>query len=70
MSTIPSEFAVAGIYLPPLLVVGCLGVLFAYWTARFLNHYRLSHYFFYPPLVFLAFSIIYSVLIGTYVIRI
>ena len=70
MNSIPSEFAVGGIYLPPLLVAGCLGVLLAYWTAGLLNRYRLSQYFFYPPLVFLALSIIYSVLIGTYVVRI
>ena len=70
MNTIPSEFAVGGVYLPPLLVAGCLGVLLAYWTAGLLNRYRLSRYFFYPPLVFVALSIIYSVLIGTYVVRI
>jgi hypothetical protein len=70
MSIIPSEFAVGGIYLPPLFVAGCLGVLLAYWTARLFNRYRLSRYFFYPPLVFLALSIIYSVLLGTYVVRI
>jgi len=70
MTTIPSEFAVGGVYLPPLLVAGCLGVLLAYWTAGLLNRYRLSRYFFYPPLVFVALSIIYSVFIGTYVVRI
>lgn len=70
MNTIPSEFAVGGVYLPPLLVAGCLGVLLAYWTSGVLNRYRLSRYFFYPPLVFVALSIIYSVLIGTYVVRI
>ena len=40
MTTIPSEFAVGGVYLPPLLVAGCLGVLLAYWTAGLLNRYR------------------------------
>lgn len=70
MNTFPSEFAVGGVYLPPLLVAGCLGVLLAYLTAALLNRYRLSRYFFYPPLVFLALSLIYSVLIGTYVVRI
>ena len=37
MSHIPSEFTVGGIYLPPSLVAGCLGVLLAYWTSRALN---------------------------------
>jgi len=70
MNTIPSEFAIGGVYLPPLLVAGCLGVLLAYVTSVLLNRYRLSRYFFYPPLVFLALSFIYSILIGTWVVRI
>lgn len=70
MNNIPSEFAIGGVYLPPLLVAGILGVLLAYLTGVLLNRYRLSHYFFYPPLVVLALSIIYTILIGTYVVRI
>lgn len=70
MNSIPSEFAVGGVFLPPLLVAGCIGVFVAYGTAHLLNRYRLSRWFFYPPLVFLALSIIYSVLIGTYLVRI
>jgi len=64
MNRIPSEFTVGSIYLPPLLVAGCLGVLLAYWTARLLNRYRLSRYFFYPPLVFVALAVLYTVAIG------
>lgn len=70
MNNIPSEFAIGGIYLPPLFVVCFLGILLAYWTSSLLNRYRLSRYFFYPPLVFLALSFIYSVVLGTYVVRI
>lgn len=64
MNSIPSEFIVGGVYLPPLLVAGCLGVLLAYWTAHLLNRYRLSRYFFYPPLVFVAMAVIYTVAAG------
>lgn len=64
MNNIPSEFTVGGIYLPPILVAACLGVLLAYWTAHLLNRYRLSQYFFYPPLVFVALSVIYTVAVG------
>ncbi len=64
MSGIPSEFTVGSVYLPPLLVAGCLGVLLAYGTARLLNHHRLSRHFFYPPLVFLALAAIYTVVVG------
>jgi hypothetical protein len=70
MNSIPSEITVGGVYLPPLLVAGCLGALLAYWTAHLLNRYRLSRHFFYPPLVFLALVVIYTVLIGTFVVRI
>lgn len=69
MNIIPSEIAVGGVYLPPMLVASCLGVLLAYWTASLLNRYRLSKYFFYPPLVFVALVVIYTVLFGTFVIR-
>jgi len=64
MNRIPSEFTVGGVYLPPLLVAGCVGVLLAYWTAHLLNRYRLSRHFFYPPLVFVALAVIYTVVVG------
>ena len=65
----PHEFAIGGVYLPPLLIACILGVLAALVTARLLNRYRLSKYFYYPPLVFVALMVIYSVLFGTFVIR-
>lgn len=69
MNQIPSEFSIGGVYMPPLLVACLLGVIAAAFTVRLLNRYRLSGYFFYPPLVFLALMIIYSVLFGTFVVR-
>ena len=62
---IPSEFAIGGVYLPPLLVAAILGTLLAVITAWWLNRARLSRYFFYPPLVFVAITVIYTVVIGT-----
>ena len=41
-----------------------MGALAAVVTAFLLNRYRLSRFFFYPPLVFLALSVIYTGLIG------
>lgn len=64
MNSIPTEFTIGGVYLPPLLVAGCLGVLLAYWTVLLLNRYRLSRHFFYPPLVFVAMAALYTVLVG------
>ena len=67
---IPHEFAIGEVFMPPLLVASLLGLLAAMVTAHLLNRYRLSRFFFYPPLVFLALMIIYTVLIGTFIIKV
>jgi hypothetical protein len=64
----PSEFSVGGVYMPPLLVAASLGFVAALLTVRALNHYRLSRYFFYPPLVFIGLVAIYTLLVGSVVI--
>ena len=68
MNLIPSEFAIGEVYFPPLLIAAMLGFLLAWLTAHLLNRYRLSRFFFYPPLVLLALSAIYTVILGTFVI--
>jgi hypothetical protein len=68
MDYIPSEFTIGGVYMPPLLVAGLLGFAAAVLTARVLDRFRLSRYFFYPPLVFAALAVIYTVVIGTFVV--
>lgn len=65
----PHEFAIGGIYFPPLLIAGILGVAAALFTARLLDRYRLSRFFFYPPLVLLSLMVLFTVLIGTFVIQ-
>jgi hypothetical protein len=68
MDLIPHEFTVAEVYFPPLLIAALLGLVAATLTARLLNRFRLSRFFFYPPLVLLALAIIYTVLIGMFLI--
>jgi hypothetical protein len=68
MKYIPHEFTIGGVFMPPLLIAGILGVTLAVITAMLLNRYRLSRYFFYPPLVFVALAVIYTVIIGTFFI--
>jgi hypothetical protein len=68
MKYIPHEFTIGGVYFPPLLIAGILGVTLAILTAMLLNRFRLSRYFFYPPLVFVALAAIYTVIIGTFFI--
>ena len=67
MTLIPSEFAIGEVYLPPFLVVALLAIAAAL-TAHLLNRFRLSRYFFYPPLVLLALTALYIVGIGTWII--
>jgi hypothetical protein len=67
--SVPSEFTIGGVYMPPLLIAAILATILAVLTARLLNRYRLSRYFFYPPLVFVSLMIIYTVTIGTFFIR-
>ena len=68
MQFVPSEVAIAGVYFPPLLFAGILGTVAAVLTAFLLNRYRLSRFFYYPPVVFLALAVIYTGLIGTFII--
>ena len=68
MTQIPHEFAIGGVFMPPLLVASVLGVIAALLTARLLNRYQLSKYLYHPPLVFLALTVIYTVFIGTFII--
>lgn len=68
MFPVPSEFAIADVYFPPLLVAAILGLMASLATARLLNRFRLSRYFFYPPLVFLGLMVIYTMLIGVLLI--
>jgi len=70
MNLYPHEIAIGGVYMPPLLIASLLGAMAAVFTVRQLNRYRLSRYFFYPPLVFMAMTVIYTVLIGTFVVRV
>jgi len=67
-SNMPHEFAIGGVYLPPMLIAGLLGAIAAVITSRLLNRVRLSRYFFYPPLVLLALMIIYTFLFETLLI--
>ena len=65
----PHEFAIAGVYFPPLLIAGIFAVIAALLTARLLDRVRLSKHFFYPPLVLLSLMIVYTVFIGTFIIK-
>ena len=68
MQLIPREIEIGGVYLPPMLIAGLLGIVLASLTALLLNRFRLSRYFAYPPLVFLALAVIYTVAVGSFIV--
>ena len=70
MQLVPHEIAIGEVLMPPLLVAGTLGVIAAIITAQLLNRYRLARYFAHPSLVFVALTVIYTVIIGTFFVRI
>ena len=69
MSQMPHEFAIAGVYMPPLLIATLLGSLATLATARLLNRYGLHKYFVYPQVVLLALIAIYTVFFSTFFIK-
>jgi len=70
MSSVPHEFVIGGIYMPPLLVAGLLGLTASSVTTLLLNRYRLSRVFAYPPLASLSLAVIYTILIGIFFIKV
>lgn len=70
MYSIPHELAFGEVFMPPILVAGFLALIASIVTARLLNRYRLSRYLANPSLVFVAMVVIYTIIIGTFLIRI
>lgn len=65
---IPHEIYIGEVFFPPMLLAGIFGLIAAIITAKLLNKYRLSKYFFYPPLVIVALMVIYTVIFGWIII--
>jgi hypothetical protein len=64
----PSELPIAGVYLPPALVVGLLGLAAAWVAVTILNRTRLARFFWNPPLAFLAMWALMSAVIGLFLL--
>jgi len=62
--TTPSELVFAGIYFPPALLVGALGLIAAWLVAKYLNRTRLARFLWYPALAFVAMWALFSAIIG------
>ena len=68
MQLIPHELYVGEVFFPPLLLDAALGLVAATITARLLNRFRLSRYFYHPPLVLIALAVIYTGLFSIFLI--
>ena len=68
IAPVPHEFVIGGVYFPPLLIAAIFGVLTTMVTMKLFSRYGLLNYFFYPPLVSMSLVIIFTILIGYFVI--
>lgn len=60
----PHEFSIGGVFVAPMFVAAVLALFASIITAKILNRMGIARYFFYPPLVFMAILVIYTLLIG------
>ncbi|CAA0111893.1 Uncharacterised protein [Halioglobus japonicus] len=70
MNEVPHELALGDVYLSPLLPVFTFALLGAWATTLILNKLRLSRYIMLPSTTFLAFMLLYILLMNTFWIRI
>ena len=67
MHLIPHELRAGEVFFPPLLLDAALGIVAATVTARLSNRFRVSRYFYYPSLVLIALTVIYTGLFSIFV---
>ena len=68
MNLIPHEVYLGEVFFPPMLVDAALGLVAASLTARLLNRFRVSRYFYHPPLVLISLAVIYTGLFSIFLI--
>jgi hypothetical protein len=68
MHLIPHEVYIGEVFFPPILLDAALGLAAALITARLLNRFRVSRYFYHPPLVLIALAVIYTGLFSLFLI--
>jgi Protein of unknown function (DUF1656) len=68
MHLVPHELYVGEVFFPPILFDAALGLLAATITARLSNRFRVSRYFYSPPLVLIALTVIYTGLFSIFLL--
>ena len=64
----PAEVEVLGTYYPPIFLSGILGLLAMVFTTKWLARRRLFRYLYFPNVIMLAMAVIYTLIIGTFLI--
>lgn len=64
------EISLGGIYFQPLLIIATVGLILTYCLACWLNRRRWSRFVFYPPGVFVALMLIFTILIELIIFQI
>jgi cytochrome c oxidase assembly factor CtaG len=62
----PKEIDIAGVYLPPLLIVGVSALVAAWITSWLLNRFRLWKFFSHPQVAFLAIVVLYTAIFDAF----
>jgi hypothetical protein len=65
MHQVPAELSLNGIYFPPWLLAGLLGLLLAMTLSSLANLTGLSRWVWHPPLFFTALVVVCTLLIGS-----
>lgn len=65
----PAELVIGGIYLPPALLVGLLGLVLTWLAAKVLYRTRLVRFLWNPPLALLAVWALMCAIIGLCVLQ-
>ena len=60
----PHDLALGDVYIPPLLAAAVVALITSRYTARFMVTRGIMEHFANPPLVFVALSILYTLLFG------
>jgi hypothetical protein len=65
MHQVPAELSLNGIYFPPWLLAGLLGLMLAMTLSSLANLTGLSRWVWHPPLFFTALVVVCTLLIGS-----
>jgi Protein of unknown function (DUF1656) len=68
MHLVPHELYIGEVFYPPMLFDAVLGLLAAMITARLSNRFRVSRFFYAPPLVLIALTVIYTGLFSIFLL--